>query len=153
MAGFPSDVTPWGAGQILGSFFGNYYNPPATLYLALLCAPVDPQAGEDASLLVEPPEEYNYQRLAITNDSTFWSDPADTGIISNVVEISWTATQTWPQGVIGYAFCDAPTAGNMFCWGNLTNTTGVLVEANHSISFAVGQLIFAVSSMSLVVPT
>lgn len=117
MAGRP---TLWGAKEFLKSFFGQTTNPPANFYLALV-QETPPNPFISGTELDEP-VGMAYARKVIPNNSTNWSNTGITNqlhLVSNQLELAFTAA-TGEWGAIGYwALCDASTAGNVYFYGQL----------------------------------
>ncbi len=114
-----------GIGQHFANLIGGFllgdtsFTPPSTWYAAMMTAnPTDAGGGTEAS-------GGGYARIAIANNTTnfpAWSAGAtQTGTVIDF------GTFTADIGtVVGIAFYDASTGGNLAVWGPLTNNRLVL---------------------------
>lgn len=129
-------LTIWGAGQLLTSYFVGTAEQPENFYLALIAA-IPPSPYMDGSELDEPTAE-DYARIAIPNDSLNWANDAAPQEIYNLLPAQYvTAVSDW--GLIGYwALTNAPVDGNNFIVGNLENP--VLIEAGDQAVIPEGDL-------------
>ena len=129
-------LTVWGAGQLLTSYFVQSAEPVENFYLALILA-IPPSPYMDGSELDEPQVD-DYARIAIPNDALNWVNDAQPQEIYNVLPAQFiTAVTDWGQ--IGYwALTNAPTDGFNFIVGNLENP--VLIEAGDQAVISEGDL-------------
>lgn len=129
-------LTVWGAGQLLTSYFVGSAEPVENFYLALILA-IPPSPYMDGSELDEPQVD-DYSRIAIPNDALNWVNDAQPQEIYNVLPAQFiTAVSDWGQ--IGYwALTNAPTDGFNFIVGNLENP--VLIEAGDQAVISEGDL-------------
>lgn len=108
-------LTLWGANHHLDRVYGS--GEPATVYLAaMLSEPVYLDTGSD----LDEPIGMAYARVAITNNSSNWSESAD-GLKTNAQDIVFPqATGTW--GTMRYwAICTAATGGQIISWGVMSS--------------------------------
>ena len=117
MAGFLSEYL---AHKFLNLIYGaTAYTPPATLYCAFFtAAPTAAGGGTEVS-------GGSYARVAVTNNTTNF--PAAVGQIKrNANAITFpTPTANWGL-VIGAAWFDAATSGNMLQYGPFTTSRNIL---------------------------
>ena len=87
------------ANKSIGYEFGKRpFNPADTYYLGLSTTPIADGAG-----FTEPPASCGYGRIAITNDSTFWSEPANYAV-TNLQKFLFPAFKTDLEDMIVYWF-------------------------------------------------
>jgi hypothetical protein len=129
-------LTVWGAGQLLTSYFTATAEPVDNFYLALIMA-IPPSPYMDGSELDEP-LVVDYARIAIPNDALNWANDAQPQELYNILPAQFvTASSDW--GLIGYwALTNAPTDGFNFIVGNLENP--VLIEAGDQAVISEGDL-------------
>lgn len=129
-------LTVWGAGQLLTSYFTGTTAPPENFYLALILS-IPPSPYMSGSELDEP-TAVDYARIVIPNDSLNWANDAAPQEIYNVLDEQYvTAVNDW--GLIGYwALTNAPVDGDNFIVGNLENP--VLIEAGDQAVVPEGDL-------------
>jgi hypothetical protein len=139
-------LTVWGAGQLLTSYFAQTAEPVETFYLALILA-IPPTPYMDGSELDEPQVD-DYARIAIPNDSLNWANDSQPQELYNVLpETFITALTDW--GVISYwALTNAPVDGYNFIVGDLENP--VLVEAGDQVLIPEGDLSISLGPFFLV---
>lgn len=118
-------LTLWGAGELLRSFFGRTAEPPPSFYLALVrtIAPTPYISGLE---LDEPPAESGYARVELPNDVSTWSSAGQLHVVSNDKDATFiTATSDW--GRIGYwALVNADEGGYVYFVGEMEETKTVL---------------------------
>jgi hypothetical protein len=116
--------------KILDHIFGKGNYTPPTIYVGLSTA--DPT--DDASGLVEPVGN-GYTR--VTTSASDWT-AASSGSISNTDELIFAeATGSWST-VTHFALFDASTAGNMLCYGALSQARAIV--SGDKARFAAGDL-------------
>lgn len=115
------------------------FTPPATWYAALLTTlPTD----DDGTSLVEPTlATYGYNRVSITNNTTNFPAPTTVSHVAtqkNGVAIDWGTASGGNWGtIVGVAFYDASSGGNLGYWGPLNapvivnDGSGIKVTANN----------------------
>lgn len=132
-------LTMWGAGQIVSSFFSRVGQPPASFYLALI-ADVAPSPYVSGAELNEPQKD-SYARIEIPNTSVHWSNASQPQIALTQADIPFViATEDW--GTIRYwALCNASVDGYVYAVGSLdtvltvsTGDTAILSAGDLSIS-------------------
>lgn len=152
----PSEISDYGKNYYAGMAFGGYsattppYPIPATYWVAMLTAPATPDM--DGTMISEPPTANNYGRVQIANDTTVWGAPAG-GVVANIVPILFQVAtiNDWPT-VMGYAFCDAQTGGNVYMTGTLRLPR--VVSVGHLAKFDSGFLTVSVNRITQsIVPT
>lgn len=108
------------------------FSAPGTVYLALYtAAPTDAGGGTEVS-------GGSYARAAVTNNATNWP-AASAGSKSNGAAISFTpATASWGT-VVAVGIFDAPSAGNLLYWADLT--TSKAIGAGDTARFPAGSIV------------
>lgn len=119
-------LTLWGAGELLRTFFGRSALPPTEFYLALI-RQIPPTPYVSGLELDEPPLEAGYSRALIVNDATSWD--ASGGllhVVSNALDVAWPpALADW--GRIGYwAICASQEGGYVYFVGKMEEEKSVL---------------------------
>jgi len=129
-------ITVWGAGQLLTSYFTKVTVPPANFYLALIRL-VPPTPYLSGSELDEPDND-DYARIEIANDTMNWANDSTPQEIYNLLPAQFiTATTDW--GVLKYwALCNANVDGYNLIVGELENP--VLISAGDQVVIAEGDL-------------
>lgn len=139
----PSNVSDYGADYIAGAFFGQQFALPTTYYLAMLTVIPDP--ANSGSQLTEPSTSNGYARLSITNTTAVWGTVAG-GVVANTATLSFGVATTNDWGsIVGYALCDAATAGNVYLYGVLE--TPRYVAVGQTARFDPGLLTFSVTGV------
>lgn len=102
------------------------FTSPATVYVALFtAAPADAGGGTEVS-------GGGYARQAVT-----FGAPSN-GVFTNSADVVFpTATANWGT-IVAFALFDAPTAGNMLIYGNLSASK--TVNSGDQFRFPAGQL-------------
>jgi hypothetical protein len=129
-------LTVWGAGQILTSYFNATNTPPTSFYLALIriVAPTPYMSGAE----LDEPTNADYARLQIENDLAHWSNTSQPQTIVNMVPAQFiTATSDWGQ-INYWALTNAAVDGYNLLVGTLE--TPVLIHAGDTASFEAGDI-------------
>lgn len=107
---------------------------PGNHYFALFtAAPNDAGGGTEVA-------GNGYQRKALPNDGTLWTDPVD-GESQNAVGVEFVEpTDTWGT-VTHFGIFDAASGGNLLRWGPLT--TPRTIGAGFVPYFPAGQLVIS----------
>ena len=129
MAGFKSDYL---SNALLDHVYGGSdYARPATLYCALFTvAPTSAGGGSEVS-------GGSYARVAVTNNATnFPAASAKTKKNGTLIDFG-TATADWGT-VVGAAWFDALTSGNMLAYGPFGTAVTVLNGGTFSIAANAG---------------
>ena len=110
-------LTLWGAGEILNSFFGGGATPPNNFSLALI-KDVPPTPYVSGNELDEPTAG-GYSRAVVPNDVVTWSNAGALNVTALANNIGFVeATADW--GTIRYwALCNALTGGNPYFVGQM----------------------------------
>lgn len=124
-------------------FRGVSFVPPSTLYIALCTStPTDLSTGSNITEV----SGGNYSRVAVTSNTTNWSDTSGTnnatssgtgGTTNSSSSISWNSV-TWTATVNSVAICDSASGGNVLFYAALASSQSVV--SGDSISFAVSSL-------------
>jgi hypothetical protein len=118
--------------SLVGLFAGAVaYTPPTTLFIALSTA--------NASSGVTEVTGTGYARASVTNNTTNWNT-ASSGVVTNKVAITFTATGPWSAGasILSFAIYDALTVGTLLGQGDL-NASQVMNNGD-TLTFAIGAL-------------
>lgn len=119
--------------ELLDHAFGAaLFTPAGTLYVGLSTTAINDAGGN-----ITEPSGNNYARVAVTNNATNFP-AASGGAKSNGLAITFPqASGAW--GTVTHFFIsDAPSGGNIYCWGALTASKEV--TTGDTLSFAVGDL-------------
>jgi hypothetical protein len=121
---------------VLDGTFGDPTTPTITAptYLAL-CTTV-PTDASTGSTIVEATGATGYARKSIAAADM---SAAASGSKTNSNQITFAAITAGSATVIGWALCDASTAGNVLCWGTCTST--VISQTQSPPVVAVGGLV------------
>lgn len=126
-------LTLWGAGQIIGSFFSKATAAPDTFYLALISgtAPSPYVSGSE----LDEPNKASYARVAIPNSTVYWSNGSQPQIALTQTDVPFvTATEDW--GTLRYwALCNAQVDGFVYAVGKLDDVL-VISEGDRAILHA-----------------
>jgi hypothetical protein len=120
---------------VLDGTFGDPTTPTITapVYLAL-CTSV-PDDTKTGSTIVEA----NYTGYARKSIAAADMSAAAAGSKTNSNAITFAACTSGSSTIIGWAICDASSAGNMLCWGTATST--VISTTQTPATVAVGGLV------------
>lgn len=132
-------ITLWGAGQLLNTFFSQTVEPPQSFYLALVLdvAPTPFISGAE----LDEPTLAEYGRVEIPNDAVTWTNDGQIQVMMCEADLSFvTAIDDW--GTIRYwAVCNAPVDGNIYFIGSFDDPevisagdTAVVSAGNLSVS-------------------
>lgn len=117
-------LTLYGAGELLNSFFGRGATPPNSFYLALIkdVAPTPYVNGNE----LDEPIGGGYARAEVPNDAGTWSNAGALNITGLQTTIEFvTATADW--GTIRYwALCNDIVSGSPYFVGQLDSPQVVL---------------------------
>lgn len=118
-------LTLWGAGELLRTFFGRSALPPTELYLALV-RQTPPTPYVSGLELDEPPTDAGYSRAQVLNEAISWEGNGQLNVISNAIDIAWSpALADW--GRIGYwAICASQEGGYVYFVGKMEEEKTVL---------------------------
>lgn len=120
---------------VLDGTFGDPTTPTITapVYLAL-CTTVPTDASTGSTIV-----EANYTGYARKSIAAADMSAAAAGSKTNANAITFAACTAGTSTVIGWALCDAATAGNVLCWGTCTST--VISSTQTPATVAVGALV------------
>jgi hypothetical protein len=108
------------------------FTMPANVYLALCTAvPTDASTGSTIT-------EANYTGYARKEILVTDLNAAASGVITNLLAIAFAACTAGASTIIGFAICDASTAGNVLYWG--TTTSKVIDTSNTPATVAISAL-------------
>jgi hypothetical protein len=105
----------------------------APVYLAL-CTSVPTDASTGSTIV-----EANYTGYARKSIAAADMSAAASGSKTNSNAITFAACTSGSSTIIGWAICDAATAGNVLCWGTCTST--VISATQTPATIAVGALV------------
>ena len=134
-------ITLWGAGQLMGSFFGKSSEPPDTFYLAVMRT--TPPSPYVSGAELDEPDTGSYQRVAIPNNILYWSNTGQIQVSLLNATVAFTAaTASWGE-VRYWALCNAVLDGNAYFVGTLEtpvtiNNTDVLEIGAGDLGVTVG---------------
>src|SRR5690242_9509514 len=108
------------ANKILAKLLGaTDFTPPATWYAAMMTAnPTDAGGGTEAT-------GGGYARVAVTNNTTNFPAPSS-GSLSTGATIDWGTFSADLGTIVGVAFYDASSSGNLGPWAPLSTSRTVL---------------------------
>ena len=101
--------------QILDLLLGDQsFTPPGTWYAALMTAnPTDAGGGTEVS-------GGSYARIAVTNNTANFPSASSSAVMNTGTTMDWgVATANWGT-IVGIAFYDAASGGNLGPWGPLS---------------------------------
>lgn len=120
--------------KILDHFLGKTsYTLVTPLYLAL-CTVVPTDASTGSTITQASYTGYARKAVAAAD-----LNAAASGSTSNANKLEFAACTAGSSTIIGWALCDASTAGNMICWGTTTST--VISTTQTPATIAVGGLV------------
>lgn len=138
MAGGISD---FGRAAWLSALFG--VTPlPSGYYIALVSD--EPGEAMDGDILADlEPTGANYRRRRFGTGKGYWE--VGDSFITNIVELSFGVAGTDWGDISHYALTDAPTAGNVYAWGELANP--VYAQSGYSVILPAGGMVIALDAL------
>lgn len=129
-------LTVWGASQLLTSYFIKKTIPPPNFYVALIrtAAPTPYLSGSE----LDEPDNADYARMLIENDSMSWGNDSQPQEISNLLDVEFPAAVSDWGDIRYWALCNAAVDGFNFLVGELE--TPVQVMTGDQVMFAEGDL-------------
>ena len=139
-------LTVWGAAEMLTCFFNRTGDPPTSFWLALIRQV--PPTPYMSGLEIDEPDNDDYARVEILNDSNEWTNASQPQVMSNELPVQFmTASSDW--GLSGYwALCNADSGGFCYFVGDLESpllveTGDQVVISEDDLSVALGPFFMA----------
>lgn len=139
-----SAITDWACGTYLSMLTGQLA-VPSTMYVALASTEPGENASGDDLALIEPSSSLGYARVSITNNNTFWSDPADFDYSVSLTDVNFPTATTDDWGsYTHFAVCDAATSGNVYFYGEFDSP--VYISLGLAFTIPAGGIIISFGS-------
>jgi hypothetical protein len=127
-------ITLWGAGELLGDFFGRSTEWPSSFYMALVCNNAPGPFTDGVEL--DEPQGGDYARVEIPNSTDSWE--IDEESISNSTDIVFPVASDYWGNIRYWALCNDTTEGQLYFYGDFTES--VTSDVDDQVIISAGTL-------------